>query len=310
MKVDLSIIILSYNTNKLTQQCLSSLFDSLSKNKPLKTEVIVIDNGSRDRSVEKLKAQNSKLKPSESEGKTTNKNSNISFKLILNKRNLGYPKGNNQGLKITSGKYILFLNSDTIADKINFPALIEYFEDNPKVAVLTVKVVLPNGELDPAAHRGFPTIWNSFCYLMGLENIFKYIPFINKIFGGYHLVHLDQNFTHEIDSPSGAFYLVRADLIKSLGGFDEQFFMYGEDLDLSYRIKQLGYKILYYPHFSIAHLKHASGLEQNDTITRSSTKRHFFNAMKIFYKKHYEDNNSSLVNRFVYYAIDFLKQIS
>lgn len=287
----LSIIILSYNTADITKECINSITKSIN----IDAEVIVVDNGSSDNSVKML--QQFKI-------------SNFKFKIILNDTNLGYPKGNNQGLKYAVGKYILFLNSDVIIKKINFKQLLRYFDSRPDVGVLTVKVALPNGEIDPASHRGFPTIWNSFCYFMKLEKLFGKVPVLNKMFGGYHLINFDLQTIHEIDSPTGAFYLTRKSVLDEVGGFDESFFMYGEDLDLSFRIKELGLKVLYYPLYKVVHLKYASGLNHTDNKNRLQIKNHFYNAMKVFYRKHYEKKYSSLVNNFIYWLIELKKKIS
>lgn len=302
MNVNLSIIILSYNTKELTKRCFSSLYKNLPKNNNFLSEIIIVDNGSTDGSMDNIKNQISKHKD-------TNKKSNIFFQFIPNKTNLGYPKGNNQALKIASGKYILFLNSDTVIEKLDFFRLINYLESNQEIGALTVKVLLPNGKIDPASHRGFPTPWSAFCYFVGLEKLFNKIPYLNRIFGNYHLVHLDYESVHEIDSGSGAFYLTRKDLLDRVGGFDETFFMYGEDLDLSFRIKKLGYKIIYYPDYKVIHLKHASGLEKKDRQINKKTQRHFFKAMEIFYKKHYEKTHTTFINSIIYLTIKLIKKI-
>lgn len=292
----LSVIILSYNTQETTKQCLDSLIKSLNG---INCEIIVVDNGSTDGSVKVI--QNLKLKI---------QNENVKFKVILNQKNLGYPKGNNQGLKIATGKYILFLNSDAIIKQVHFKQLFQYLDARNDVGVLTVRVTLPNGTLDKASHRGFPTIWNAFCYFFKLETVFRKIPLLNKIFGGYHLVYKDLNSIHEIDSPSGAFYLTRKTILDKVKGFDETFFMYGEDLDLSYRIKQLGYIVLYYPLDHVVHLKYASGLNKNCEETKKRIKESFYQAMKIFYQKHYHSKHPYLINKLIYILIDIKKFIS
>jgi len=128
------------------------------------------------------------------------------------------------------------------------------------------------------------------------------------MFGGYHLTHLDLKSIHEIDSPTGAFFLVKKSILDKLGGFDEDFFFFGEDLDLSFRIKKLGYKIMYYPLFEVLHLKHASSGDNKKKIkTKSMTRYHFYDAMKIFYEKHYEIYNPKLVNVSIYFLLNILK---
>ncbi|MBI3366388.1 glycosyltransferase family 2 protein [Candidatus Roizmanbacteria bacterium] len=285
----LSIIILSYNTRKITEQCLTSLLKSLQTEHTLIYEIIVVDNGSNDGSVNML--QNYKLQTTK-------------YKLILNTKNIGFSKANNQALKIVKGEYVLFLNSDVLIEKVSFNRLLNYFDSRPDVGVLTVRVNRTDGSIDPASHRGFPTIWNSLCYFLKLEKLADIIPFVNKIFGGYHLIWNDLQMIHEIDSPSGAFYLVRKEIFDAVKGFDEQFFMYGEDLDLSYRIKELGYKILYYPFFHVTHLKYMSGLGTQNGRLKKAIKRHFYEAMKIFYVKHYAKKHSDFTNKAIYRLID------
>ncbi len=289
---DLSIIIPSYNTKDVTLRCLISLINQLSKEKQLTGEIIVIDNGSTDGSVKKIEEL---------------KKTWVDLILIKNKKNMGYSKANNQGLMIAKGKYILFLNSDVIIKKISFLDLKNYLDKNNQIGGLTIKVLLPNGKIDPASHRGFPTVWNSFCYYSQLEKIFGQVPLLNRFFGGYHLTYLDLDLIHEIDSPSGAFYLIQKTIVDRLNGFDEDFFMYGEDIDLSFRIKKLGYKIVYYPYYQVIHKKYVSGLGNSNKKLQQVIKKHFYQAMKIFYQKHYYPKNNWIINKIVYLSI-FLKE--
>lgn len=281
----LSVIILSYNTKETTKKCLTSLVKALKKVKQIKSEVIIFDNGSTDGSLEMFES----FKDCQF------------IKVIKNKANIGYAKANNRALKKAKGDYILFLNSDVIINKINFNKLLDYLDNKPKIGALTVKVKLPDGRIDPASHRGFPTLWNSFCYFFKLESLLGRLPLIGKIFGGYHLTYLNLKTIHEVDSISGAFYLTRKKILKKTGGFDEDFFMYGEDIDLSFRIKKLGWQIIYYPFFEVTHLKYTSGLKKN----KKEVKKHFYNAMKIFYRKHYEKLYPPMINKLVYLFIDF-----
>lgn len=295
---DLSVIIPSYNTKDITSRCLDALLQNLSANQAKSAEIIVVDNASTDGSKQLLEQYQKKQ-------------NRIQIKTIFNQKNLGYPKANNQGLKIAKGKYILLLNSDAIVENIDFNHLFIYFDHHPEVGALTVKAVLPNGEMDLASHRGFPTIWNSLCYFSGLERIFGRVPVLNRLFGGYHLKHLDLSRIHEIDSASGAFYLLRKDVLNKVNGFDDKnFFFYGEDLDLSYRIKEVGYKIIYYPDYAVLHLKYASGLNKSNSEIKEQTKSHFYEAMKIFYRKHYEKKHSWVTNKVVYFFINLKKRMA
>ena len=291
--MDLSIIILSYNTSHLTKQCLDSLVDNL-KTTSLKAEIVIVDNDSKDESVEMLENYQKSLN-----------NGLISVKLIENKENVGYPKGNNQGIKVSKGKYILLLNSDVMIETVDFPKLIEYLEKNDRIGALSVRVNLQTGNIDPASHRGFPTPWNAFCYFGRLERLFGALPVIGKLFGGYHMYYKGLDTVHEVDAITGAFFLTRNSVLDEVGGFDETFFMYGEDLDLAYRIKQKGFKVLYYPEYTVLHLKSVSGIKGKDPEVRKKTRKHFFEAMKIFYNKHYADKYPSFINRIVFLFIDY-----
>ncbi|MCX6730848.1 MAG: glycosyltransferase family 2 protein [Candidatus Roizmanbacteria bacterium] len=289
MKKDLSIIIVSYNTKDLTLKCITKLQNALSKGS-LQAEVVIVDNNSQDGSGEALK----KI--------ADNKN----IKVICNTGNSGYGKANNQGLAISEGRYILYLNSDVLVpEEPFFDALIKEMDSHSTYGALTVKVQLPTGGIDPASHRGFPTVWRSFCYYAGLEKITARIPLLNTIFGGYHLTSLPLTTIHEIDAPTGAFFLARKDLLDTLKGFDEDFFMYGEDIDLAFRIKRLGYLVIYDPTYTVLHLKYQSGIKKkNNTAIQSKTRNYFYESMAIFYKKHYEKCYPRLISMIVYMAIN------
>ncbi|OGK35875.1 hypothetical protein A3A93_02195 [Candidatus Roizmanbacteria bacterium RIFCSPLOWO2_01_FULL_38_12] len=295
----LSIIVLSYNTRDITKSCLQSAFKTLKKTPSLESEIIVVDNASSDGSQDIL-----------ADFKKTVNTSHINVQIIFNSKNSGFTRGNNQAARLAKGENLLFLNSDVIIDSINWQELLDHLDSDGSIAALTVKVILENKSIDPASHRGFPTIWNSFCYYSKLEALTKSIPAINEIFGGYHLTYHDLTKTHEIDSPSGAFYLVKKKLFEEVSGFDEDFFMYGEDLDLSFRLKEKGYKIVYYPKYSVLHLKYQSGLGTQDKKTHEMTKRYFYDAMKIFYKKHYAPKHAWITNQLIYNLIKLKSQIS
>lgn len=290
MKQDLSVIIVSYNTKELTLQCLAKLQNALMKGS-LHAEIIIVDNNSQDGSPEEFK-------------KYAHLHPNV--KVIYNNANGGFGKANNQGLAIADGKYVLYLNSDVFVPETPFlDTLIGQMESHVLMGALTVRVQLSNGAIDPASHRGFPTVWRSFCYYAGLEKLTSRIPGLNRLFGGYHLTYLPLTIKHEIDTPTGAFFLARKDILDSLKGFDEDFFMYGEDIDLAFRIKRLGYSILYDPSFTVLHLKNQSGIKKkNNASIQKKTRNYFYESMAIFYKKHYEKSYPRWISALVYAAIN------
>lgn len=283
----ISVIIPSFNTKDMTLKCIASLQAALAKS-GLPFEILVVDNASHDGSAQALKDC---LVPG--------------VKAILNRENVGYGKANNQALAAAVYDYILYLNSDVLMDRdIDMGKLARYMDSHPKVGVLTVQVNLPDGTTDPASHRGFPTLWRSFCYFAGLEKAFGRVPFLNRLFGGYHLMHLDRSKEHEIDSPTGAFYLTRLSLMRHLKGFDEDFFMYGEDLDLSFRVKELGYSVVYYPRYQVTHYKYQSGIKSKDGgAVRRKIRGYFYDSMAIFYRKHYARQYPGFLNSAVYSMI-------
>ena len=286
----LSIIIVNFNTGKFLEKCLQSVVSSQFTLHSL--EVIVVDNASSDGSEQ-----------------AASKFSGVS--LIKNNQNLGFAAANNIGLKKAAGKYILLLNPDTLVEKDTFLKMIKFMEANLDVGVVTCKVLLPNGEIDWASHRGFPTPWNSLAYFLRLAKIFPKL----KLFSGYHQTYKDLSKIHQIDSPSGAFYLTRREVIAKVGLLDEDYFMYGEDLDWSYRIKKAGYKIAYNPEAKIIHYKgiasgikdHSVKLSKADLESRVRAVESFYDTMKIFYQKHYQKKYPKFVKILVFFALNLLK---
>lgn len=288
--IDLSIIILSYNTKELLRECIRSIRASRS------LEIIVVDNASSDGSVEMVKED---------------------FKdmiLIANKENIGYTKGNNQGVKKAKGRYILFLNADTVVYRGTLETMIAFMDEHTEVASATCRVELPNGRLDDSCHRGFPTPWRSFCHFLSLAKTFPK----SKLFAGYSLGYLDLTTTHEIDSCSGAFMIVRREAGEQVGWWDEDFFWYGDDLDFCYRLKEKGWKVYFVPTVKILHYKGVSGgikkisqhltTASKETVIRATNAR--FDAMKKFYKKHYISKYPRLVTWIVMLAISLKRWMS
>lgn len=265
-KIDLSIIVLSFNTKDLLRQCLKSLDQ--------KFELIVVDNNSNDGSQEMVKKEFPAVV------------------LIENKENQGYAKGNNTGLKHAHGNYILFLNSDTEVFKGALEEAVKFMEENPKVGAMSPKTLLDSGKMDPDCHRGFPTPWASLTYFFGLEKLFPK----SKLFGQYHKFYLGLEKNHEIEAGAGAFMIIPREIIDQVGIWDESYFFYGEDLDLFYRIKKAGYKVMFYARPLLKHYKGASSglrkesksIAKNSRENRIKVAKASVAAMEIFYKKFYQ----------------------
>jgi len=283
--MDISIVIVNYKTKDLTLQTLNSVF----KAEPPKgkMEVILVDNASEDGTPAIVGKKYSQVK------------------IIKSPDNLGFAGGNNLGLRQAKGRYILLLNSDTIINKNTLTTMVKFMDANPQAGLSTCRIDLLNGKIDPASHRGFPTPWAALTYFSGLEKLFPH----SKIFSQYHQGWKDLTKVHEIDSPVGAFFFLRKKALDQVGLLDEQFFMYGEDIDLAFRIKKAGWKVMYVPLTNITHLKGASGLNKKSTKQRLTTTESFFSAMKIFYKKHYQKKYFFLFRLLMFLGIDLIKQL-
>jgi GT2 family glycosyltransferase len=230
----LSIVIVSYNTRTLLDNCLESVYE---REKEVPFDVIVVDNASSDGSPEMVNRKYPKAK------------------LIKNKKNLGFAKANNKAKKYIKTKYVLFLNSDTIVHKGTLRETVKYLKKNKKVGSITCKTLLENGQLDKDMRRSFPTPWVALTHLVfRLDRVFPK----SKLFSKYWYGYIDENKEHEVDVIQGAFHMSRKKVLDEVGWFDEDYFLDGEDIDLCWRIKKAGWKIVYYPQVKITHLKKAS----------------------------------------------------
>ncbi len=291
-KIDLSVIILNYNTKNLLRGCLLSLEKSKKRN--FSFEIFVVDNASSDGSVEMVEEKFSDVK------------------IIRNRKNLGFAAGNNIVLWHAHGDYSLLLNPDTIVQPETLQVMFDFMEANPKTGAATCRVELPDGRLDSACHRGFPSPWNSFAYFSGLTKIFRK----SRLFSGYLLSHLDLNRVHEIDSGCGAFLFVRRKAGEEVEWLDEEYFWYGEDLDFCYRVKQKGWKVMYVPKTKIIHYKGASSgvkkqSRQMTTVSRSTkirAVRSSTEVMRIFFQKHYQNRYPKSIYWLVMKGIDLLEK--
>ncbi|MBU2494434.1 MAG: glycosyltransferase [Bacteroidetes bacterium] len=264
--IDLSIIIVNYNVKEFLQNLLQSIEKAASG---LSTEIIIVDNDSDDGSKEML-----------------HKNYPL-LNLIENKKNVGFGAANNQALKIAKGKFILLLNPDTIVKEDTFTEMISFFENTPEAGMAGCKVLNSDGTLQLACRRGFPGPWTSFTKVTGLSKLFPK----SKLFARYNLTFLDENKTYEVDAISGSFMMFRRDVYEKIGGFDPDFFMYGEDLDLCYRTQKEGFKVFYVHSTEIFHYKGESTKRSKIDETKI-----FYDAMHLFVKKHF---SASFVVEFI-----------
>ncbi|MBX7153737.1 MAG: glycosyltransferase [Candidatus Kapaibacterium sp.] len=253
----ISIVIVNYNVKDFLLQCLQSI-DRVRNNHRL--EVIVVDNNSQDGSLEYLGL----LFPW------------VTF--IPLQENIGFGRANNVGIERANGEYILLLNPDTIVEEDTLLRMAEYMDAHTDVGICGCKVLNADGTFQAQCRRGFPTPWASFCKLFGLQALFPNSP----LFAQYNQTFRNENETYNVDALIGAFMFCRGKQLKAIGGFDPDFFMYGEDLDLCYRMAQSGFVTAYVPTTTIIHFK-------GESTRRSSINevKVFYQAMEIFAEKHY-----------------------
>lgn len=271
--IKLSVIIVNYNVNYFLVHCLRSVAEAIEGQA---VEVFVVDNNSTDNSVESVK----RFFPW--------------VKLIENKQNTGFSKANNQAIVEAKGEYVLLLNPDTVVAKDCFAQCIEFMDNHPDAGGMGAMMLDGKGEFLPESKRGLPTPEVAFYKIFGLSSIFKK----SKKFGRYHLSYLDVNEKNEIDVLSGAFMLMRKKALDISGLLDETFFMYGEDIDLSYRILKSGFKNYYNPAIKIIHYKGES--------TKKGSLNYvfvFYEAMLIFAKKHFSSGAARLYSLVINFAI-------
>ena len=271
----LSIIIVNYNVEHFLEQCLNSV---LAAKQDFPIEIIVVDNNSVDGSLEMMAEKFPQIM------------------LIANKDNRGFSKANNQGINMAKGEFILLLNPDTVVESDTFAKTIDFMDSHPDAGGLGVKMLDGKGNFLPESKRGLPTPSAAFYKMFGLSKLFPR----SKRFASYHQGHLSNEEFHEIEVLSGAFMLMRKSALDEVGLLDEDFFMYGEDIDLSFRIIKGGFKNYYFPDTRIIHYKGES--------TKKNTVNYvyvFYNAMVIFAKKHYSKKNARAFSFLINSAIVF-----
>ena len=293
--MDLSIIILNYNSAAYLKKCVESIGKSDIGN--YKYEVIVVDNSSTDNSIELAKKSNIP---------------NVKY-LVLN-TNKGFAHGNNQGLKEINPntRFVLFLNPDTLVQKNTFKNMIEFFDQNSKVDAATCQIDLAlTGKMQPECHRGFPTPWNALCYFSGLSKLFPH----SKIFSGYFMGNLDTTIPHQIDACVVAFLMVKKAVGYKVKWWNEKYFFYGEDLDFCYQIKQQHFNLWFNPNCKITHFQGVSSgliskskhLSKASRVTKIKVAKASTQAMRIFYQENLFKDYSPITRGLVIFGINLLE---
>lgn len=278
---DIGIVIVNYNVRHFLIQCLQSIRQSsLGK---LTLEVWVVDNASVDGSCGVLKKDFPEVR------------------LIENAENVGFSKANNQAIEQMQSRYVLLLNPDTILEADTLKKCFDYMEQHKKVGALGVRMIDGNGAFLPESKRAIPNLWNSFCKLTYISKLFPK----SKIFSGYNLGYIPEFETAEVEILCGAFMFIRGDVLAKTGLLDERFFMYGEDIDLSYRILSSGHSIVYFPETTIIHFKGESTKKASLQYVRT-----FYGAMSLYVNKHYTGRKSKIFRWFILIAIQFRALVS
>jgi len=271
--MDISVIIVSYNVKEFLYQCILSLKKAI---EGLESEIIVVDNNSIDGTAIIIE----KYFPD--------------ILLIKNKENLGFGKACNQALKLAKGEYILFINPDTIIQEDTIKVMLNFFREHPDAGAAGCKILNSDGTLQLSCRRSFPTPFVAFSKLVGLSRLFPK----SNVFGKYNLTYLDPDKVYPVDAISGSFMTIKREVYDKVGGFDESFFMYGEDLDYCYRIKEAGWKIYYVPYTKVIHYKGESAKLANfDNIIT------FYKAMDIFVRKYYSRSYSLVTDVILRFGI-------
>lgn len=271
MSSSLDIVINTFNVRDLLLDCLSSIYKQKGKNDSW--QVIVADMASHDGTVEAVRK-------------------NFPQAIVLaSKDDLGFAKGNNFARSHVTAENVLFLNADTkIVGKV-LQKTLSILDERKDVGAVGCRVMLSNGKLDYSCHRGLPTIWNSFCHFSGLSKIFPK----SKYFAGYEATHLDYRQSHEVDCITGAYLMIRKEILDKIDWWDEDYFWNGEDIEMCYRVKRLGYKIWYEAGVTIIHYKgSSSGLQSTAKLVvpkeeKINRAKDSTRSMRIFIQKHFSE---------------------
>lgn len=281
-KPRLEIIIVNFNSQFWLKKTLSSLKEFYLDKTKHNVVVTVVDNASEDDSLKMLSK----------EFRWAN--------VIELKENFGFAVANNAALRETEAEYVMLLNSDVeFTQNSNLDTLLRFMDEQPQVGIISPRIEFTNGQIDPACHRGEPTLWTTFTYFSGLEKFFPE----SKMFGGYHQSYKNQRTIHTIDACSGAAMIVRGELLEDVGLLDERFFMYAEDLDWCKRFREAGHSVVYHPEVVVIHHKYKSGIKNTSQKIARKTKKHFYDTMLQYYDKHYLESYPKFVRNIIKYIL-------
>jgi GT2 family glycosyltransferase/lipopolysaccharide/colanic/teichoic acid biosynthesis glycosyltransferase len=255
--MDLSVIIVNYNVRQFLENALASIARAM---EGLEGEIFVVDNASDDGSVEMVRSSFPEVC------------------LIENRDNVGFARANNMALAQARGRFLLLINPDTVVQEDTFRVMLKFFEEHPDAGLAGCKILNPDGSIQLPCRRSFPTPWVAFTKVFGLAALFPR----SRIFGRYNLTYLSPDETYPVDAVSGSFMMLRREAFDKVGGLDEDFFMYGEDLDWCYRVQQAGFRVYYVHGTKIIHFK-------GESTRRSGIDelRIFYGAMQVFVEKHF-----------------------
>lgn len=283
----ISVILVTYNSVAVLPNCIRSLEDSSSAEK---MEIIVADNSSVDGTVEWLRRyEQDAIFPFEQ------------VKILTLKENLGYSYANNRAMELAQGDILLFLNPDTVVGSDAIVACVAILAERDNVGAVGCRLILPSGKLDKACKRSFPTFWNSFSRFVGLSFLFP----TSRWFSQYNLTYLSDSESYPVDCLSGAFLMIPKVVKEVVGGFDDDYFMYGEDIDWCYRIKQAGYEIWYEGKVSTVHVKGGNGGKRSP-----ESLKHFYDSMFLYYVKTRDLSSHSIRAKFLRGAVFLLGRFS
>jgi len=278
-KTTLSIIIVNYNAEKLLKACIESIYRETCN---ASFDIWLVDNNSQDGSVDMIEKDFPEVN------------------LIQNNENLGFAKANNMAISRIESDCVLLLNPDTIICDNAVEKVVKFMDRNPKIGISGCKVLNEDGTLQLACRRSIPTPGTAFFRLTGLSKLFPH----SKVMAKYNLTYLDPNKAHEVDAVSGAFLMIRREVVDNIGKLDERFFMYGEELDWCFRAKKAGWTVMYYPDAEIIHYK--------GECSKSNSRKaafEFHRSMYLFHKKHFAENYNPIINIIIYAGI-LLKAVS